>query len=118
MNNKIKRIYKQINVSFDDAAAGIILDYNMPGLTTRERVAVMGKLLAKRSMSKGQLLNSMTTADLMRALAKREEVSYLFTDNNQKSVHVVMFNDYYVGISAELHEFETVLDKKSMACND
>lgn len=86
MTNKIKRIHKRINVSFDNAAAGIVLDYNMPGLTTRERVSVMGKLLAKRSMSKEQMLDSIPTADLVRALIKREGVSYIFTDNTCSNV--------------------------------
>ena len=65
-----KRIQKKIAVSYDCGHGSIIIDYDMPGLTPRERRNVMEKLSGKYDMS-NKLLDTITTLDIVKALSKR-----------------------------------------------
>ena len=95
-----KRIGKRIITSFDDEQAVIAFRYNMPFLTTREKVAVMERLLIKKSISNKKLINSIPTAELIKVLAEREGVVYSHSVN----IHILMVHDCFVGAGDSMVE--------------
>ena len=68
----MKRIHKQIVLSHDCGQGSIAINYNMPTLTPNERYRVLKKL-SKRiaTVSSEQLLDSMPTLDIVKALSRR-----------------------------------------------
>ncbi|CVK18772.1 hypothetical protein [Sporomusa sphaeroides] len=68
----MNRIHKQIAISHDCGHDFISLKYNMPTLTPNERYRVLKKLSERiATVSSDQLLDSMPTLDIVKALSKR-----------------------------------------------
>jgi hypothetical protein len=52
------------------------------------------------------LLDSIPTADILKALVRREGVNYVHMQND--NIHCLMINNHFVGLGAGLSEFDCV----------